>query len=105
MQMHQPGDPPASRDWLLQTEERFRLLFDDAPVAYHEIDREGRITRVNRAECAMLGYERSELIGKPVWDLVPPGERDQSRADGGDDSMPTLLDDSCVHSIDPHEQK
>ena len=43
-----------------------RLLFEDAPIAYHEIDREGRISRVNRAECAMLGYDRSdEGSGRP----------------------------------------
>jgi PAS domain-containing protein len=39
-----------------RSEERFRQLFEEAPVAYHEIDREGLITRVNRAECELLGY-------------------------------------------------
>src|SRR5262249_38197668 len=77
--MDQPSERPSVHDRLLQSEERFRLLFEDAPVAYHEIDVEGRISRVNRAECTMLGYEPSELIGRRVWDLVAPGERDLCR--------------------------
>src|SRR5436309_5573437 len=76
--MNQPADPPARPDRLLQNEERLRLLFEDAPVPYHELDIEGRIARVNRAECAMLGYEPSELIGKHAWELVSPGERSLS---------------------------
>ena len=77
--MNQPGDHPEFHAWLLQNEERFRLLFEDAPVAYHEIDTGGRITRVNRAECAMFGYDPSELIGRHVWELVVPEERDLCR--------------------------
>src|SRR5439155_9683210 len=65
--------------WLLQSEERLRLLLEDAPVGYHEIDTEGKITRVNRAECAMFGYEPSELVGRLVWELVVPEERDLCR--------------------------
>ena len=55
---------------LRESEERFRELFEDAPVAYHEIDREGIVRRVNRAECALLGYSPSEMIGHHVWDFV-----------------------------------
>src|SRR5262249_57511696 len=73
------GDQAECDAGLLLSEERFRLLFEDAPVAYHEIDTEGRITRVNRAECAMFGYEPSELIGRYVWELVVPEERDPCR--------------------------
>ena len=36
---------------------RFHDLFDEAPVAYHELDIEGRITRVNKTELAMLGVD------------------------------------------------
>src|ERR1035441_2787077 len=38
---------------LEKSEEQFRALFEDAPVAYHELDTEGTIRRVNRAECQM----------------------------------------------------
>jgi PAS domain S-box-containing protein len=57
---------------LEKSEEQFRALFEDAPVAYHELDTEGIIRRVNRAECQMLGYERAEMLGKPCWFCVAP---------------------------------
>ena len=41
---------------LQESERHFRELFDEAPVAYHELDLENRITRVNATELAMLGY-------------------------------------------------
>lgn len=49
---------------------RVEEMFDTAPVPCHEIDREGIIRRVNRAGCELLGYEREELIGRPVVDLL-----------------------------------
>ena len=62
------------------SEENYRLLFEEAPVAYHEIDENGIICRVNKAECELLGYSQSELIGKLVWELVAEEEREKSRA-------------------------
>ena len=64
---------------LRQSEERFRLLFDEAPVAYHEIEGEGIVRRVNRAECQLLGFEPDQMIGRPIWEFVSPEQRDASR--------------------------
>jgi len=55
---------------LRETEERFRQVYDEAPVGYHELDKEGRIIRVNRRELEMLGYTEKELLGRPVWKFV-----------------------------------
>ena len=55
---------------LRESEARFRELFDDAPVGYHELDGEGCITRVNRTALAMLGYTSEEMLGRPVWAFV-----------------------------------
>ena len=52
------------------SESQFRDLFDDAPVAYHELDMDGRITRVNKTELALLGYSLNEMVGRPVWEFV-----------------------------------
>ncbi len=41
---------------LIESDRRFRDLFYDAPVGYHELDTEGRITCVNTTELLMLGY-------------------------------------------------
>src|SRR5512136_2822954 len=55
---------------LRESEERFRQMYDEAPVGYHELDPEGRITRVNRRELEMLGYTEGQLLGRPVWKFV-----------------------------------
>jgi len=55
---------------LKQSEEQYRSLFDNAPVGYHEIDLKGQLTRINRTELEMLGYEEADMIGRPVWDFV-----------------------------------
>ena len=52
---------------LRESEERFRELFDHAPVSYHEFDLKGHITRVNRTELELLGYAHEEMIGQPIW--------------------------------------
>ncbi len=64
---------------LRASEERFRGLFEDAPIAYHEIDTWGVVRRVNRAECRMLGLDRDEIVGRYVWEFVSPAERETSR--------------------------
>lgn len=58
----------------------FRTLFNEAPVAYHEIDIHGVMRRVNRAECLLLGYSREEMLGRPVWDFIAESQREISRA-------------------------
>ncbi len=62
----------AAETLLIEKEERYRQLFDEAPVAYHEIDSNGIIRKVNRAECELLGYAAEDLVGRPVWELVAP---------------------------------
>jgi PAS domain S-box-containing protein len=62
-----------------RNESEFRLLFEKAPVAYHEIDRNGTILRVNEAECRLLGYSAGEMVGRPAWEFVAPDQQTTSR--------------------------
>ncbi len=60
-------------------EEVLMELFHQAPVAYHEVDSEGLIRRVNAAECALLSYSEEELLGRsPSW-FVASSEREDYR--------------------------
>lgn len=77
---------PPSRDTLdrlaerlRDTEELFQSWFEDVPIACHEIDREGVVLRVNRAECDLLGFEPEEMLGHRIWDFMAPAERKKSR--------------------------
>jgi PAS domain S-box-containing protein len=54
-------------------------LFEQAPVAMHEIDADGIIRRVNRAECELLGFEAGDLLNHCISDFVSAGIRDVSR--------------------------
>ncbi len=62
------------------SEERYRMLFEEAPVSIHEIDREGLVTRINRAGRMLCGYDAAEIIGRPAWRFVAPQLREESRA-------------------------
>jgi len=65
---------------LRESEHRFRTLFEEAPIAYHEIDREGVVRRVNRAECELLGVTPDQIVNRPIWDFVAEDQREASRA-------------------------
>lgn len=55
---------------LKKSEEKYKDLFEEAPVGYTVFDSNGCITEMNRRELEMIGYSAEEIIGKPVWDLV-----------------------------------
>lgn len=102
-------------DKLQKSEERFRELYDSAPVGYHEYDLKGRITNVNRTDLEMLGYTCEEMIGEYMWKFnveeeiahqqilaklsgtLPPGqnlERTYRRKDGT--TFPVLIQDRLI---------
>lgn len=57
-----------------RNEQKFRDLFDDAPVGYHELDYEGRIVRINRTELRLLGHQAEEMLGHFVWEFLDDPE-------------------------------
>lgn len=56
---------------LRESEERFRTLLDAAPIATVIVGETGQITLVNARAEITFGYQRSELMGKPVETLLP----------------------------------
>jgi|GEM_PF-1107386 len=51
------------------SQQEFKDLFNNAPIGYHEIDTDGRITQINQTELTMLGYAQKDLIGQYVWKI------------------------------------
>jgi two-component system, LuxR family, sensor kinase FixL len=56
---------------LRETETLFRSLLESAPDAMVIVDAQGLINLVNSQTEKLFGYERKELLGKPVEHLVP----------------------------------
>ncbi|MFQ5857552.1 MAG: putative bifunctional diguanylate cyclase/phosphodiesterase, partial [Anaerolineae bacterium] len=54
---------------LREGEERFRELYEEAPIAYYSVGVDGRICRANRNTAEMSGYALDDLVGRPVFDL------------------------------------
>jgi PAS domain S-box-containing protein len=70
-----------SGEALRLSEIKFKELFDEAPVGYHEIDIQGRITRVNKTELEILGYTKDEMLNQYIWSFVAEKEVSQSSVD------------------------
>ncbi len=54
---------------LRESEERFRRFFENDPEYCYMVSPEGTILDVNRSALSALGYERAELIGRPISDV------------------------------------
>jgi PAS domain S-box-containing protein len=57
---------------LKESEERFQMLFNQAPLGYQSLNSEGRFIEVNETWLDMLGYKREEVIGKWFGDFITP---------------------------------
>jgi PAS domain S-box-containing protein len=61
---------------LLQSEERFKVLFESAPDAYYIHDLEGHFIDGNKAAEQLIGYSREETLGKNSFELGLVAEED-----------------------------
>jgi PAS domain S-box-containing protein len=61
---------------LRESEERFRRLYEQAPLGYQSLDAEGYFIDVNQAWLDLLGYPRDQVIGRWFGDFLAPQEVD-----------------------------
>ena len=59
-----------------ESEERFQLLFNNAPLGYQSLDINGHFIKVNQHWLDTLGYTREEVIGKWFGDFLAPGYKE-----------------------------
>ncbi len=58
---------------LRESEEKYRTLYNNAPLPYQSLDPDGRILNINPAWLETLGgYTREEVLGKPFTDFLHP---------------------------------
>jgi PAS domain S-box-containing protein len=63
---------------LRDSEQRFRDLFEGSPDAIFVEDTSGTVLDLNPAACRLHATTRQNLIGKNVFDLIPPGHREKA---------------------------
>jgi two-component system sensor histidine kinase/response regulator len=85
LQVHQI-ELEMSNEALLETQEeleaaldRYRDLYEWAPVGYLTLDVEGRVTRINLTGAALLGWDRDALSECRFMTLVCPSDQDNWR--------------------------
>ncbi len=57
---------------LKESEERFKLLFEKAPVGYQSLDENGFLIDVNETWLELFGYRKEEVIGCWFGDFLAP---------------------------------
>lgn len=61
---------------LRESEERFSLTIDEAPIGMALVALDGRFTRVNRVLCEIVGYTQAELMGLSFQEITHPEDLD-----------------------------
>ena len=61
-----------SEELLKESEERFKLLFDKAPIAYQSLDENGFLTDMNETWHELMGYQKEEVTGHWFGDFLAP---------------------------------
>jgi len=57
---------------LTESNNRFKSLFEKAPLGYQSLDFNGHFREVNETWLNMLGYQKNEVIGKWFGDFLTP---------------------------------
>ena len=66
----------AAESALLESESRFRVLFENAPLPYQSLDECGDFIEVNETWLSTLGYAKKEVIGKNFSEFLHPDWKD-----------------------------
>jgi len=63
---------------LQESEERFRLSFENANDGVCLAEKDGRVIKVNNRMCDIFGYRKKDLENMKVSDITHPGDKDIS---------------------------
>ena len=85
-----------ANETLAQNEQRFRDLFDEAPIAYVHEDLDTRFIEANRTAMRILGLKPAEITGTSGKSLVPDTPEAQRRLRAALDSIRRGTDTSGV---------
>ncbi len=63
---------------LMESEQKFRLLYENAPSPYQSLDDTGRLLEVNKTWLELFGYAPAEVIGQWLGNFLAPKYQDPS---------------------------
>ena len=63
-----------SEEALRESEERFRKIYEKAPIGIAQVGSDLKFIKANEAFCKMLGYKEEELTGKSFLDVTHPDD-------------------------------
>jgi PAS domain S-box-containing protein len=78
---------------LKESEERFQLLFNRAPVGYQSLDADGNLLEVNQQWLDLLGYTAEEVSGKWFGDFLSENYKNAFR-----ERFPLFKAQGFIHS-------
>lgn len=65
-------DRKKAEEQIQSSQERFKTLFDKAPLGYQSLDEAGCFVEVNHTWLDTLGYTKEEVLGKSFGDILHP---------------------------------
>ena len=83
---------------MADAEERFRRLFQKAPVPLHSVDERLRLVEVNERWLELLGYTREEVLDRPVISFMT----DESGRRYFDTVLPAFLRGEAIEDLELH---
>lgn len=76
---HEMAERRESERALRDTMQRFRSIFEHAPIGIAFCDVKGRFQEVNPAYCRLVGYSAEALLHKSINDITLPEDQDEDR--------------------------
>ena len=89
-------DQSALADRLRESERNFQSWFEDAPIACHELNRDGVLLRVNQAVCDVFGLQPADMLGKQIWEFMVPEDRERTKAG----ILPRIVDEQPLAPLE-----
>jgi PAS domain S-box-containing protein len=75
MVFHDIAEKRRAEDELRASEERFKVIYEQAPVIIEQVSLDGHFMLINPAFCKLLGYSREELLNLSIEQITHPEDR------------------------------
>lgn len=77
------------------TRQKSESLYQQAPAGFHSLNQNGEFIDINQTELDWLGYEKAEILGKKLTDLMPLESKELFQA-----NSLAILNEVCSQGIE-----